>query len=66
MGSGKKTYIRIITCTLRSTLELSKKEKECSLDLDSIHYHKIEIEPKNIIAEAEFRSLCDDVEINLA
>ena len=55
----------IVTYTLKSMLELSKKEKEYSLGLDLIHYYKTEIEPKNIITEAEFKSLCGDVGINL-
>lgn len=65
MELDKKTYIRIVTHTLKSMVELSKEEKEYSLGLDLIHYYKTEIEPKNIITEAEFKSLCGDVGINL-
>ena len=65
MELDKKTYIGIVTYTLKSMLELSKEEKEYSLGLDLIHYYKTEIEPKNIITESEFKSLCGDVGINL-
>ncbi|WP_024734485.1 hypothetical protein [Enterocloster asparagiformis] len=65
MELDKKTYIRIVTHTLKSMVELSKEEKEYSLGLDLIHYYKTEIEPKSIITEAEFKSLCGEAGINL-
>lgn len=65
MELDKKTYIGIVTHTPKSMLELSKEEKEYSLGLDLIHYYETEIGPKNIITEAEFKSLCGDVGTNL-
>ena len=65
MELDKKTYMGIVTYTLKSMLELSKEEKEYNLGLDLIHYYKTEIEPKNIITEDEFKSLCGEVGIKL-